>query len=91
MDKSNTFHELVISNTSYNDLHTIKFPFTATKILIVNDSLEEFEYSFNGRDKDGKILWDDESHEFVDIIIGRIWFKTITPGSKLRVFAWAQF
>lgn len=89
--KPNTFHELTINNVDYEDAPSIKFPFTMTQVQIINDSLEEFEYSYNGKDKDGLVKWDDESHRLSDVSIGRIWFKSATANLKIRVLAWARF
>lgn len=89
MSKQNTLHEITISNTEFTQIHSVKFPFTATKINIMNDSQTEMFYSFNGRDIDGHILFDDESHNLSDVSVSRIWFKTPTPDAEIRIIAWA--
>lgn len=90
MSQPNDFQELVISSSSFPQTNSIKFPFVASKILILNDSLKEIYYSFNGCDIDGQMKWDEFSHTLTEVTVGRIWFKTPTPDANIRVFAWAR-
>ena len=88
--KQNTFHELLIDNTEYKSVHTIKFPYSANKLNIINDDNAELYYSFNAQDMDGHIKWYDASHDLSDVSVGRIWFKLANPGqANIRVMSWA--
>jgi len=87
--KQNTTHELILDNTDFTSKHTVKFPYVANKINIINDSLKPVYYSFNGRDIDGKMLFDDESHNLSDVAVSRMWFKTDDPDATVRLITWA--
>jgi len=88
MTIGNKFYPLTITNTSFTDSPTIDFPYPVSNILIMHESrTDEIQYSYNGRDVEGIIQWDDESLNITDTGLGKIWLKTNNPsGSKLRVF-----
>jgi len=89
-NRANEFYALTITNTSFTDPPTVQFGVVVTKILIVSDTLtDDIEFSYNGRDVDGKLHWSDETLTMEDVVIGRIWFKTNnSAGSNIRLFVW---
>lgn len=83
------YRELNISNTEFTQLPTVNFETVTAKILIVSDTLiNDIEYSYNGRDVEGKIKWSDEKIELSGITISKMWFRTNNPtDTELRVWA----
>lgn len=90
MSKANSFHDITVTTTDFPSGHHVKFPWVASKILIMNDSLKEIYYSFNGKDIDGKLEWDDYKHMLSEVTVGRIWFKTASPDANIRIYAWER-
>lgn len=92
MSKVNSYHELDVSNLVFDTTtHSIKYPYVASRVTIVNDSWDTITISYNGRDIDGVLEPNDSELVLSNIAIGRLWFKTDNPaGSKVRVWAWGR-
>lgn len=82
------FKEHDITNTVFTDSPTILFEFIAAKILIVMDTENEIEWSFNGRDFEGKLLAKDKSITLSGITTNKLWLRSSSDsGSPIRVWA----
>lgn len=83
------YKEFNIVNTDYTDSPTIQLDFIAPKVLIVLDStLTDIEWSYNGRDTEGKMNSTDETMVIAGMTISKIWLKANVPdGTLVRVWA----
>ena len=71
----------------------IKFPFTATHIIIIARSTTDngkVEFSFLRPDLDGEIYCYEGPLAMDDVFESRLWCKSSTSGMKLRVMIWRQ-
>lgn len=89
MTAGSFYKELNITNTEFTDSPTVKFDSIASKVTIVNDSLlNDIEYSYNGRDVEGKLKWSDELIRLGGMTISKLWLKaSVNSGTEVRVWA----
>lgn len=72
----------------------VEIPFTATHIIIANDSKKnDMTFSFNGRDIDGELFLKETPITFDGCANNKIWFfRNGTPAetidSGIRIWAW---
>ena len=70
--ESNYFNEFNITDTSFKELPDDSFGFRATALLFALDSGQYVEYSFNGKERHGKILITDRWAAFDRIDASKI-------------------
>ena len=78
------------TKTSFSNEADIKFPFTPTRLIIVNDDNKRaVEFSFSRPDLDGELLPEDGPIIFDHINIDRLWLRLDASGSiNIRIWAW---
>ena len=84
------YERITVTALEFTDSPDVKLSFTILNggMMIMNDSDEIISFSFNGEDIDGEIEPNDKWWAMDRLKQSRIWFKTTTPGSKIRLVAW---
>lgn len=86
--ESNFFNDYALNNTDWTEAPTDEFGFRATALLFAMDSGSYFEYSFNGKDRAGKILITDRWAAFDRIDASKIYLRAPEAETKVRLWAW---
>lgn len=85
------FDELVISNTGWTVLPTLKFGFRATSVMLSIYANGPIEWSYNGRDRHGKIYIFDKFASFDNLDDSQIWLRSPAGvPTSVRVWAWLR-
>lgn len=89
MAGGNFYQEFNIVNTDFTQSPTIQLKLISQKILIVLDSLDNnIEWSYNGRDIEGKMISTDETMVIAGATVSKIWIKAnVGTGTIIRVWA----
>jgi len=90
MTGGQAYYPLTVSNADFERSPTIEFPYVMARLLLIRDSFEgDVYFSYNGRDIDGKLTWEDESLDIGEAEVSKIWFKSTVVDAKIRVYATA--
>lgn len=83
------YKEFNLTNTEFKNSPVINFGIIASKITIILDSsLNDIEWSYNGRDISGKMYWFDESIVLGGMTVSKLYLKADNnSGTKVRVWA----
>lgn len=83
------FDEITVSNAAFDKQFVVDFGIRATGIMICVDGAGYVEYSFNCKDRHGKVYESDAFVAFDNIDEQLIYFRA--PSSvSIRVWAWLE-
>lgn len=85
------FDEVVVANTSFEVDPTLVFNLRATSMMIVINADGPVEWSFNGRDRHGKVYIFDKYASFDELDNSQIWLRVPNGNpTSVRVWAWLK-
>lgn len=85
--ESNFFNDYNVISTEFTEQPSDEFGFRATALMFALDSGRYIEYSFNGKDRHGKILITDRWAAFDRLDASKIWLRAPEP-TTVRLWAW---
>ena len=83
------FTEVVVASNAYDPNTPTAFGFRATSLMVVIDGNGPLEFSYNGKDRHGKLYKADKFIVFDDIDESQIFFRVPNGNNtSIRVWAW---
>jgi len=83
------FDETEIEETAFAPEPSMDFGFRADALMIAIDAGEALEYSFDGKNRHGKIYTADSWASFDRTDASKIWFRKVgSLDCQIRVWAW---
>jgi len=80
---------LTITATAFTSAPDLRFPFTANRVILSNDSDTNIvTFSFLAPNIDGELFCTDGPIVFDWLNQDRLWFKVNSGDAKIRIWAW---